>query len=89
VVATQDAALINDFKVYVGDDHRARVFGGWRRVYNYNSNCGESERYAAIQGPNVIQCGRRIQGRYVFVYVERSTTIALHEVEVYTNRMTE
>jgi hypothetical protein len=81
VVATQDAALINNFRVYVIN------YGAW--AYSWRSTyyeCGR--RYTAIQGPNVIQCGRR-RGRYVYVSVEKVTAIALREVEVYTKIITE
>jgi hypothetical protein len=84
VVATQDAALINNFRVYVSNSG-ARAYGWypWRSTYY---ECGR--RYTAIQGPNVIQCGRR-RGRYVYVSVEKVTAIALREVEVYTKIITE
>ena len=83
MVATQDAALINNFRVYVRNID-AIVHRHWRYRYRV---CGR--RYIAKKGPNVLQCGHGIRGRYVFVYADSDTAIALHEVEVYTKRVTE
>ena len=69
---------INGFKVSVGNNGKKA---------DANTECGK--RPKAKGGENIIQCRKPLRGRYVFVYMERHTTIALHEVEVYRLRMTE
>ena len=68
---------IDGFKVSVGNDGKNP---------DANTECGG--RLKAKRGENIIQCAS-LQGRYVFVYMKRYTTMALHEVEVYRRRMTE
>ena len=72
------AERIDGFKVFVGNDGKKAAA---------NSECGR--RSKARGGENIIQCRKTLRGRYVFVYMTKFTTMALHEVEVYRQRMTE
>ena len=69
---------IDGFKVSVGNDGKKA---------DANTECGG--RLKAKVGENFIQCATSLQGRYVFVYMKRFTSMTLHEVEVYRRRMTE